>query len=435
MKKIILIIKREYLTRVRKKSFVIMSALGPLLMAAMLIVPVYVAEFTGGELKEIAVLDETGVFYGEFHDTENLKFTHVFSDLETAKEELPASGMYALLYIPKTHLNLPTSAVIYSEKQTALDVKTYVKTTLENVIEGQKLLSSGIDPQIVKSIQTSINLNTVKIKDNGKEEKSYPEVNVGLGIFAGLMIYFFIFMFGVQVLRGVMEEKSNRIVEIIISSVKPFQLMMGKITGIALVGLTQFSIWVIFTLIIFSVFTGVYSEHLPVENLGTFSQGTGMIVDGGQSQITSVFEAIFSINFTLMIFAFMIYFIGGYLLYGALFAAIGGAVDNDTDTQQFMWPITIPLIFSILMLQYVIHHPSSPLSVWLSIIPFTSPVVMMIRLPFGVPTIEFVASIAALIAGFLATTWLAAKIYKTGILMYGSKVNYKTLWRWLRAKN
>lgn len=442
MKKIWLIIKREYLTRVKKRSFVVMSILGPILMAAMLIVPVFLADISDEEIKKIAILDETGVFYNEFINSDNMEFIHVHENLETAKTDLFTKDYYALLYIPKTRVALPTSAVIYSKKQVGINIKSYIRNTLEKEIENEKLLAAGIDPDIIKSISTRINLNTIKISKTGEEEKSYTEVSIFLGIFSGLMIYFFIFMFGVQVLRGVIEEKSNRIVEIIISSVKPFQLMMGKITGIAMVGLTQFLIWVVFTFLIFTIFTGIYSDYLPAENLGTFSNADQLLNEQTLKQemveankITEVFNAIFTINFGLMIMAFIIYFIGGYLLYGALFAAIGGAIDNDTDSQQFMLPITIPLILSILMLQHVIHNPGSSLSFWFSIIPFTSPVVMMIRLPFGVPTFDFILSVVLLIVGFLGTTWLAGKIYKTGILMYGSKVSYKTLWKWLRMKN
>ncbi len=441
MNKILLIIKREYLTRVRKRSFIIMSILGPLLMAAMLIVPVYIAQVSDGGTKEVAILDETGWFYGAFENTDNLKFQHTFNDLETAKGEFFDEELYALLYIPKTELTVPSNAVLYSDRQPNINVKSYIQGVLEKVVEDKKLEASGIDPGILKSIKTDFNLGTIKIQEDGEEKKSYTEVSMVLGIFAGILIYFFIFLFGAQVMRGVIEEKTSRIVEIIVSSVKPFQLMAGKIIGIAFVGLTQFVIWIVFTFIIVTAFTTVYSDMIPGSPTGQFTSGDQLFIDQQvlsdeleQEQITEVFDAIFSVNYGLMIFAFIIYFIGGYLLYGALFAAIGGAVDNETDTQQFMLPITIPLIFGILMAQYVINYPDSALSFWLSVIPFTSPIIMMVRLPFGVPLLDFWLSVGLLIIGFLGTTWLAAKIYRTGILMYGSKVTYKTLWRWIRQK-
>ncbi len=441
MNRIGLVIKREYLTRVRKKSFLIMTILGPLLMAAMIIVPVYISRVSDGETKRIAILDETGWFFKKFKDSESIKFDHVFSDLESAKDEFFEKEWYALLYIPKTELSIPTNALLYSNKPPNLQTRNYIKGTLEKVVEEKKLKASGIDPQVIKSAQTSFNLNTVKLEADGEEEQSFTEVSMAIGIFASLMIYFFIFLFGAQVLRGVIEEKSNRIVEIIISSVKPFQLMMGKIIGIGLVGLTQFLLWVVLTFGIVTVFTMAYSDHLPVEQAGMFSPGNDLVVKENllqqeeQGGIARIYSAISSINYSLMIISFIIFFLGGYLLYGALFAAIGGAVDNETDTQQFMLPITIPLIFSIIMAQFVIQHPDSSLSFWLSIIPFTSPVIMMVRIPFGIQAWELWLSVGVLILGFLGTTWLAGRIYRTGILMYGSKVTYKTMWKWIRMRN
>lgn len=442
MSKTSLIIKREYLTRVRKRSFIVMSILGPLLMAAMLIVPIYVAQLEGTEDKNIGILDETGWFFEKFSDRENLHFEYVFEDLETAKKSVYEGNQYALLYIPKTELSLPTTAVLYSDKNPSIQTKSYIESVLEKVVENKKLEASGIDPRILKSAETNFDLSTVKIKEGGEEQRSFTEINMVLGIFAGIMIYFFIFLFGAQVMRGVIEEKTSRIVEIIISSVRPFQLMMGKIIGIALVGLTQFLIWVVFTLGIVTAFTATFSEKMPQQQNPVFSQGDQLFnMDQlqqqpmEQDQMTEILEAVFSINYDVMIIAFIIYFLGGYLLYAALMAAVGSAVDNETDTQQFMLPITIPMIFSIIMAQFVINNPDSALSFWLSIIPLTSPIIMMVRIPFGVPYWELSLSIGLLIAGFIAATWLAGKIYRTGILMYGTKVNYNTLWKWIRLKN
>jgi ABC-2 type transport system permease protein len=282
----------------------------------------------------------------------------------------------------------------------------------------------------------------VNITAEGDEKKSFTEVSMVIGIFAGILIYFFIFLFGAQVMRGVIEEKTSRIVEIIVSSVKPFQLMMGKIIGIALVGLTQFLIWVVFTLSIVGIFTASFSDKLPTDQSAKFSNENALFAmpqnqaaEIPADKIGEVFEAIFSVNYGVMIFSFLIFFLGGYLLYAALFAAIGSAVDNETDTQQFMLPITIPMIFAIIMAQFVTNNPESSLAFWLSIIPFTSPIIMMVRLPFGVPYWELALSISLLIMGFLATTWMAGKIYRTGILMYGSKVTYKTLWKWIKFKS
>jgi ABC-2 type transport system permease protein len=267
-----------------------------------------------------------------------------------------------------------------------------------------------------------------------------------LGMFGAILIYFFIFLFGAQVMRGVIEEKTNRIVEVIVSSVRPFQLMMGKIVGVALVGLTQFVLWVVLTLGIVAVFQVSYADEIKASQAKEMLMGNATGTSGGNSVdaaiesedsengIGEVFSALRSVNYTLMIGGFLFYFLFGYLLYAALFAAIGSAVDNEADTQQFMLPITIPLIMSIVSAQYVINNPDGPAAFWLSIIPFTSPIVMMIRLPFGVPYMELLLSGVLLILGFLGTTWLAGKIYRTGILMYGKKVDYKELWKWVSYK-
>jgi ABC-2 type transport system permease protein len=286
----------------------------------------------------------------------------------------------------------------------------------------------------------------MKIGEDGKESKSYTEISMVLGMFSGILIYFFIFMFGAQVMRGVIEEKTNRIVEVIISSVKPFQLMMGKIIGVGMVGLTQFLLWVVLT---FGIVTVVTSSFIPknVKQSATeqiIKQNKAYSPDQIPEQVISqnkeggvneVMDALNSVDFPVMIGAFIFFFVFGYLLYAALFAAIGGAVDNEADTQQFMLPITVPLILAIVMAQYVIQDPDGAVSFWFSIIPFTSPVIMMIRIPFGVPIYEVILSMVLLLLGFLGTTWLAGKIYRTGILMYGKKVNYRELWKWLRYRN
>ena len=265
---------------------------------------------------------------------------------------------------------------------------------------------------------------------------------MAIGIFSGILIYFFIFLFGSQVMRGVIEEKTSRIIEVIVSSVKPFQLMMGKIIGIALVGLTQLLLWVVLTFSIVSIFQVSFSGNLPSNKTEILSTNNplqqidaekNINLDNGK--INEVFEAIFSIDYATIILSFIFFFLFGYLIYAALFAAIGSAVDSESDTQQFMLPITIPLIFSIVMAQVIIQNPDGPLAFWLSIIPLTSPIIMMIRIPFGVPAFDLILSMTLLVLGFIGTTWMAGKIYRTGILMYGKKVNYKELWKWLWYKS
>ncbi|MEI7895939.1 MAG: ABC transporter permease [bacterium] len=456
MKKIFLIIRREYLTRVRKRSFIVMTILGPLLMAATIVVPVYLAT-SNNETKTVSVLDETGIFYGKFKDSDNIKFHYLVSDLASAKAGFSKSNDHALLYIPKADVTLPTNAILYSEKSVNIDVTSYIRNVMSKEVEELKLQARLKDLQtdkkepvsvddILRSIKTSIDINTMKIGEDGKESKSYTEINMVLGLFSGILIYFFIFMFGSQVMRGVIEEKTSRIVEVIISSVKPFQLMMGKVIGVGLVGLTQFLLWVILT---FVIVTGVTStmttsgsskksvtEQMMGQKQGIIPAESQAISskNGSNEGLGEVMEAINSVNFPVMISAFIFFFLVGYLLYAAMFAAIGGAVDSEADTQQFMLPITIPLIMSIIMAQYIIRDPDGPVAFWLSIFPLTSPVVMMIRIPFGVPYLQVILSMVLLLLGFLGTTWVAAKIYRTGILMYGKKVSYRELWKWIRYK-
>ena len=435
MNKIILILRREYLTRVKKKSFVIMTILGPILMAAMIVLPAFLADWSDATEKRVAVLDETGWFLDKFKDQENIKFYHVFEGLESEKEDVLYKKGDLLLYIPLPELNIPVNAQLFSTKQPGLSITAYIKSVMKQEVENRKLLASGINPDLIKAAKANINLATIRVDEEGIETKSNTEVEVGLAIFAGIMIYFFIFMFGVQVLKGVMEEKSSRIVEVIISSVKPFQLMMGKIIGIALVGLTQFLLWIVLTgvfLLIFQLgFAGDSASGFDL--FGQQSQLMQQGGDGGADKFLLVAEVLNSTDFSVMIFGFLFYFLGGYLLYSSLFAAIGGAVDQDADTQQFMLPVSIPLIFSVAMSGVIINQPDSALSIWLSMIPFTSPVTMMMRIPFGVPLWQLWLSMALLILGFITTTWMAGRIYRTGILMYGKKVGYAELWKWIRG--
>ncbi len=451
MNKIKLIIQREYLTRVRKKSFIVMTILGPLLMAALMIVPVFLATMSDTSDRKIAILDETGIFYEKIKNDDHLQFYHVYTDLDSAKENIKTNGDYALLYIPKTEVALPTSAIIYSEKQPNLDIKSYIKRMMGKEIEEQKLLlqinklklddaDREIAMDIPESIKTSINLTAYKLAEGENEQKTYTEIAMVLGIFTGILIYFFIFFFGAQVMRGVIEEKTSRIIEVIISSVKPFQLMMGKIIGIGLVGLTQLTLWIVLTFSIVGVFQVAFKDKIPTQNQMMMNNnqmiaGNAMPeLSNNESDLSIIIDAISSINFEVVIFSFIFFFLTGFLLYAALFAAIGSSVDSEADTQQFMLPITIPLIFAMVMAQFIIRDPEGPVAFWLSIIPLTSPIIMMIRIPFGVPYTELALSMTLLIAGFLFTTWMAGRIYRTGILMYGKKPSYKDLYKWIKYK-
>jgi ABC-2 type transport system permease protein len=418
-----------------------MTFLGPVLMAAMVILPAFLADWSEATEKRVAVLDETGWFYQKFKDQDNIRFYYVLEDLQAEKEEALYKRGDLLLFIPKTELTVPVSAELFTTSQPGLNVTTYIKSVMKEEIENKKLLARNIDPEVLKSAKADIKLATIKVEQDGVEKKSNTEVEVGLAIFGGIMIYFFIFLFGAQVLKGVMEEKSNRIVEVIISSVKPFQLMMGKIIGIAMVGLTQFLLWIILTGVFLGIFqSGIFGNetkpglHMMGQQSQMVQQNIGDAETAGADQFAIVAEILNSINFQVMIFSFIFFFLGGYLLYSSLFAAIGGAVDHDADTQQFMLPVSIPLIFSVMMSGVIVNQPDSTLSIWMSMIPFTAPVSMMMRIPFGVPYWQLALSMSLLVVGFVITTWMAGKIYKTGILMYGQKVTYFTMWKWLMNK-
>ena len=437
MNKIFLIIRREYLSRVRKKSFLIMTIIGPVLMAAMIILPAYISDWTEATERKVAVMDETGWFFEKFKDQDNVKFYHVYGDFKEEKELLSFDNMaYCIfLFIPKTELNIPVNSELYSTMQPGLNVTSYIKSVMKHEVENKKLLASGIDPEIIKSSKVNINLSTIRVEDGGIEKKSNTEVEVGLAAFAGILIYFFIFMFGVQVLKGVMEEKSNRIVEVIISSVKPFQLMLGKIIGVAFVGLTQFLLWILLTLIFVGAFqSGIFTGENDLQIIGQNNELLNNAKDSGISPMVMINEIIGGIDIKVMMFSFIFYFLGGYLLYASLFAAIGGAIDHDTDSQQFMLPVSMPLVFAIALSGVIINQPDSNLAIWMSMIPFTSPITMMMRIPFGVPLWQIWTSVGLLITGFILTTYMASKIYKTGILMYGQKVSYSIIWKWLTNK-
>lgn len=446
MGKISLIIKREYLTRVKKKSFIIMTILGPLLMGSIAVVPAWLA-MQNEEAQEVIVIDESYLFIGGLPETEDLKFYYQSGmNRDDARKLVLADKYTAMLYIPSNVLT-PSAAILEYKKNPGMSTVVQIQKGLEDKVFDLKLKKSGIDKVWLDNTKTQskIGLETQKLNQAGKGTTDRTMVSTGVGMFGGILIYIFIFLYGAQVMRGVIEEKVNRIVEVIISSVKPFQLMMGKIIGVAMVGLTQFLLWVMLTFLVISAVMAAFGDSAvqPMKQANPMEEVMGMkgqaeanpleqVTTGGAEKVLK--DLFGHIHIPTIILSFIFYFIGGYLLYGALFAAIGAAVDNEADTQQFMLPITIPLIFSFVMAQFVINNPEGPISFWLSIIPFTSPVIMMVRLPFGVPLHELLLSMAVLIAGFVFTTWLAGRVYRIGILMYGKKPTYREIWKWLFYK-
>ena len=415
MHKIWLIIKREYLVRVRKKSFIIMTILGPILMAALLVVPTYLAE--ENQENRIIALNEDANYILE--DSEFIHFTTIpTSEAELLKTDFSESSFYALLNIEGENFTL------YSNQQISLSVSKSIEIQLEKLIEHEKLKLLGIDLQMLEDASTEINITTKIISEDGNTSNSQAEASMGIGFISGILIYMFIFMYGTMVMRGVIEEKTSRIVEVIISSVKPFQLMMGKILGVSLVGLTQFILWILLTIIISTI---AELAFLDVNVMATEMNSSDQSVI-----LAQVAELTGGINLLQIFLAFIFYFLAGYLMYSALFAAVGSAVDAEADTQQFVLPITIPLILSFVLITPIMENPDGTLAFWMSIIPFTSPVIMMVRLPFGVASWEILLSMGVLVSTFIATSWLAGRIYRTGILMYGKKASYKELWKWLR---
>jgi ABC-2 type transport system permease protein len=400
-----------------------MTILGPLLMAGIIILPTYLA-MQGHDKRTIALYEENIFFSSKLEDTDNLHFVKIpFEEVNIIKEDFAESPYYALLDIKDAK-----NFTLYSNQQVSLSVQNEIENKLSDIIQRQKLELAGIDLQILEGVTTQIEVETIIIGEEG-ETTGNAEVSFGISFMCGILIYMFIFMYGTMVMRGVIEEKTSRIVEVIISSVKPFQLMLGKILGVALVGLTQFMLWIILTIII-----SAFAEVLFFDMSAIATENSGM----GQEQsviVSELLKSLAGINIAQLLISFVFYFLGGYLLYSALFAAVGSAVDAEADTQQFILPITIPLILSFILMQPVMDNPDGVLAYWLSLIPFTSPIIMMVRLPFGVSNAELILSMALLVTGFLATTLFAAKIYRTGILMYGKKASYKELWKWITYRN
>ncbi len=374
MNKTLLIIQREFLTRVKKKSFIIMTILGPLLMASTIVLPIWFSTFENEEQKIIAVIDHSERFKNVLENTETIQFQLE----ETATvEELRKQNFHAILEIPEKPESTPL--MIYSDQHTSINTQNYIEQTLEKEFHNQILYEKGIDVALLDSLNPELKIESFIWNEEGDSQKSETEFIMIIGFVAALVIYMFIFMYGAQIMRGVIEEKTNRIVEVLISSVKPFQLMAGKIVGIALVALTQFTLWIVLTFIILQIVQPmIMPESLPQTNIAVQTE-----IPQANDNIALLFvETIANLNIPLIIGAFLFYFLGGYLLYGSLFAAIGSAVDNETDSQQFMLPLTIPLILAFLVAQVVINDPSGPIAFWFSIIPFTSPVIMMVRIPF-----------------------------------------------------
>ena len=451
MNKVLLVIQREYFTRVKKTSFWILTIVVPILLAVVYAIPIFLAT-RPLEHSHVLIVDDTGLFQGQFRSGRDISY-HEAGSIDYARRQLQQyDSLDAIVYIPARETTLPRDAYLfYRSDMPALNVQTDAQNQLQEILRNRILLDvHGLTPEDYTLLtSTHIKLRTQDI-ETGRD--GFLQVKIAVGIILAMLVFIAVFMFGSQVMRGVMEEKTSRIVEVIVCSVKPFQLMMGKVVGIGLVGLTQFALWV---LLAGTLVMGVQLTHADLFQQATerhsqteiASKGTEATYqyqteqeraaqyqagEGIDNSIQDLIEGLTGINFAMIIFLFLFYFVFGYLLYASLFAAAGSLVDNETDSQQFTIPLTIPLILTILLLPSMIGQPSGSISVWLSIIPFTSPVAMLMRIPFGVPVWQVVLSMLLLLATFPLCIWAAARVYRSAILRYGQKASWRDVWRLLK---
>lgn len=426
MNKIGLIVGREYLTRVRKKSFLITTIAVPLVMVGFYAVILMIAFKGSSDQQKIAVIDKAGIFSDSLFASskkESIQYDLIKSaDADAISTGYKDKGYDAVLQIPQLDIDNPTGIVIHSQSSLSLTTTSRIENMVDNVILDKRLQIQGIDPESYKKLNASVNIeNTIDTKDGSK--KSVAGVAYAVSFACGMLIYIMMIIYGAQVMRGVMEEKTNRIAEVVVSSVKPFQLMMGKILGIGAVGLTQFSIWIVLTVLAQAVVPLIFPELMQKMNSVSPEETTSMAA--------TITQGISSLPLLKIGLSFMFYFIGGYLTYASLFAAVGSVVSEDQqEAQQLMFPILMPIILGFVIMMQAVNVPHSTLAIFGSIFPLTSPIVMMGRITYDIPVWQMATSMILLIACFLFFTWVTAKIYRTGILMYGKKPSWKEMLKW-----
>jgi len=431
-----LIIEREYLTKVKNKSFIVMTILSPIIMIALIAVVAYLSQINNNKERIISILDESGILKSSFTDTETVKY-HILENitLEAAKKQVLENKEYGLLHIDnfKDINELGNHIKFYSEEPASLTLMSALESKLEKQLTDVKLEFEGVDIAQIKAARVSVNIDQESFVGE-KTSKIDSVVKLIFGGLAGYLLFMFIIIYGNMIMRSVIEEKTSRIIEIIISSVKPIQLMLGKIIGTSLAGITQFVIWIILGGVLMTILSLVFGIDLAQSQSGQQELlNQAMQNPDVNTEIQNVITAFYNLPITNLIIAFILFFIGGYLLYSSLYAAIGAAVDNETDTQQFLLPILMPLILAVYIgIFTVIEDPHGTVSTVFSFIPFTSPVVMLMRIPFGVPVWQQLLSFVILVGTFMVTVWFAAKIYRVGILMYGKKPSYKELLKWIK---
>lgn len=443
--KIQLVAGREYSIRVKKKSFIFTTILTPILFAALMIVPSVVMLMGGDEeVRKVMVVDNSGVVAPTLVDTEIVDYEVLQGvSVDSLKANFEATGAYAIVEISQLDENKNVSITAYSAKQMNMELKSSIKRSANAALEAYKLESYDIEnlDKILEDVKSDVELSAYTLGNDGDAKKSMVEISMALSYIMSFFIYIFVFMFGNMVMNSVIQEKSNRIVEVIVSSVKPFDLMLGKILGVAGVAVTQFLIWVLLTVVLVFGFQAVMGPELFTAGADQMTQMAGVDAEAMMAAaaapsgpLADIMGALSQINFPYIIGCFLIYFVLGYLLYAAMFAAVGSAVENEADTQQLTLPISLPLIIGLFIMLHTFEHPESSLSFWASMIPFTSPMVMLARIPFegAVPTWELLLSIGLLFVTFLAIVYLSGKIYRVGILMYGKKATWKDLWKWIK---
>lgn len=442
-----LVIQREYVTRVRKKSFIILTLLMPLLMVALTFLPLWLSTLNDGEVKRIAVIDQTGIYASLLQSTDSYHFEVIGEAEQADAEKKIGSDLFAILQITGD-LNEDAGAVsLTSEKQSPQELQSLIRQTLSEKVKQQRLdqlsRSGGVDTAAIAQVRNilekkaTVSLRTLRMGDDGSVSESSTEVATIIGMIFTILIYMFILMYGNMVMQAVLEEKKSRIVEVMVSSVKPVNLLIGKIVGIGLVGITQLAIWGILTGGLFSLLSFLVASPEQAASMTAGMGGMGnMSAMGnvGGIQLEGILRSILRINWPEVVLCFLLFFIGGYILYASIFAMFASAVDSEEDTGQFLTPVTLLIMFAFFAGFYSVNNPDGPLAFWASLIPFSSPIVMMVRIPFGIPLWEKLLSIVLLYGSFILISLVAARIYRVGILMYGKKPSLKEMFKWVKYK-
>lgn len=441
MNKIILIIKREYATRVRKRSFLLTTFLVPIFFIALYVGIIYLTKKSFDDTHGIVyIVDQEGSVGNKLESNKNVTFISENKDLQLQLETLKEEGNNtSVLLIPSDFYESKQAEFLSSNKPN-ISTQREIQNELATVLRNHKLEELGVNVENINEINSDVTITAKEITESGDAKESNTEVAMGIAITLSILIYLSLFLYGSQVMRGIIEEKTSRVIEVIISSVKPFQLMLGKIIGIGLVGLTQFFLWLLLSLLLAGAASTflVNKDDLQEQIMGSSPQNTSSTIDSTSDIMAQndVMTLLSSVNISEIVICFFIFFLGGYLLYSALFAAVASAIDSETEASQFTMPITMPLLLTYaLSFGVLINDPHGSVATWLSFIPFTSPIAMLVRIPFGVPTWQIITSASLLIIGFIFTTWVAARIYRVGILMYGKKASIKELIKWFNYKS